>query len=118
MVDHDRPKVFWVSVDRECVDIVGNLLDDGERLSIGANGDGRTAGVSSREMDGGVGDLVKQSESISAEGYDGSVSACIEDVDDAIVFGHSNWLGAASRFLIDEDRQAAEKVEAGDSAAT
>ena len=56
-------------------------------------------------------------DAIGAEGHDGSVSACIEDVDRAVVFCNRDWEGAACGFLIDEDGQTAEEMEAGDCAA-
>ena len=56
-------------------------------------------------------------EPIGAEGYDGSISARIEDVDCAVVFCDRDGEGAASGLLIDEDGQTAEEMEAGDGAA-
>lgn len=68
-------------------------------------------------MRGGVGNLGEMTDEIGAKGYDGSVSARIEDVDRAVAFCNRNWEGAASGLLIDEDGQTADEMEAGDGAA-
>ena len=49
VVDDNRPRgSIWMY--GKGVDIVGHLLDDGERRAIGANGDGRPSGVCGGEV--------------------------------------------------------------------
>jgi hypothetical protein len=116
LIDDHRPKGS-VRVDGKCVDVFGILLDNYESVAIRADRDGSAAGVRGGEKRSGVGNLGEVTEAIGAEGYDSSISARIEDVDCAFVFGDRDGESAASGFLIDEDGQTAWEIEAGDGAA-
>lgn len=74
-------------MDGEGVDIVGSLFDVNERLAIWADRDRRAAGVGGGKSGGGVGNLLKATEAVCAEGYDSTVSARVkDDIDSAVMF--------------------------------
>ena len=115
---HDHRPEGSIGLDGEGVYIAGSLFDDNEHLAIWADRDRRSAGVGGSESGGGVGNLLKATETVCAEGYDSAVSTRVKDIDSAVTFRDGDREGSACWLLIGEDGQTSEKMEAGDGAAS